>query len=369
MHYIFGSWFDPFTHGHEEIIKTVKKKMRAGDKLHILVTDNDEKTNRTPVEFRKQMVTAALASKNVKYDIDIQTNRMHEYLWVKYRQYDPKDITIVMGDDEWQSLVAGKWLYSNRLLTTYNFLVFARGTDEIAYKQANCTVVNNVKNWDVSSSAVREIFRTNPDCHYKDVQKYISKVVFNVIKHEGTLNAKNEIVSTCLYNQNPTNYVDLEKKWVENYKKQGWGAFANTVDILAYNNDKVLLIRRKKPPFCNYFATPGGFFNHSAFINKETGLLEKPDADLEHTAQRELMEETCLDLPVDKFDQIKTYSHMFDPRLRIVDTAFAVKVPTKMMKNILGADDALEACWFDINNLPKLAFHHEQIIKDWLKNR
>ena len=368
MHYIFGSWFDPFTHAHEAIIKAVKKRMRTGDKLHILVTDNDEKTNRTPAGVRMQMVRVALASKNVDYDIDIQTNRMYEYLWVNYRQVDPNEITVVIGDDEWKSLVAGKWLYSNRLLNTYRFLVFARDVP-VAYKQANCTIVDNSKTKGISSSAVREIFRLNPECHYKDVQKYISKVVFNFIRHDGEIDAKNNIVSTCLYNQNPTNYADLEKKWVENYKKQGWGAFANTVDILAYNNDKVLLIRRKKPPFCNYFATPGGFFNHSKFINKETGELEKPDADLEHAALRELREETCIDLPVEKFKQIKTYSHMFDPRLRIVDTAFAVKVPTKMMKNILGADDALEACWFDIDNLPKLAFHHEQIVKDWLKNK
>ena len=368
MHYIFGSWFDPFTHAHEAIIKAVKKRMRAGDKLHILVTDNDEKTNRTPADIRMQMVRVALASKNVDYDIDIQTNRMYEYLWDNYRQVDPNEITVVIGDDEWKSLVAGKWLYSNRLLNTYRFLVFARDVS-VAYKQANCTIVDNSKTKGISSSAVREIFRLNPECHYKDVQKYISKVVFNFIRHDGEIDAKNNIASTCLYNQNPTNYADLEKKWVENYKKQGWGAFANTVDILAYNNDKVLLIRRKKPPFCNYFATPGGFFNHSEFINKETGELEKPDADLEHAAQRELREETCIDLPVEKFEQIKTYSHMFDPRLRIVDTAFAVKVPTKMIKNILGADDALEACWFDINNLPKLAFHHEQIVKDWLKNK
>lgn len=368
MHYIFGSWFDPFTHAHEAIIKAVKKRMRAGDKLHILVTDNDEKTNRTPADIRMQMVRVALASKNVDYDIDIQTNRMYEYLWVNYRQVDPNEITIVIGDDEWKNLVTGKWLYSNRLLNTYKFLVFVRDVP-VAYKQANCTIVDNSKTKGISSSAVREIFRLNPECHYKDVQKYISKVVFNFIRHDGEIDAKNNIVSTCLYNQNPTNYADLEKKWVENYKKQGWEAFANTVDIVAYNNNKVLLIRRKKPPFCNTFATPGGFFNHSEFINKETGELEKPDADLEHAAQRELREETCINLPVEKFEQIKTYSHMFDPRLRIVDTAFAVKVPTKMIKNILGADDALEACWFDINNLPKLAFHHEQIVKDWLKNK
>ena len=60
---------------------------------------------------------------------------------------------------------------------------------------------------------------------------------------------------------------------------------------------------------------------------------------------------------------------MFDPRLRIIDTAFAVKVPTKKMKDLLGADDALEAAWFNVADLPKMAFHHDQIIKDWLLKR
>ena len=366
MHYIFGSWFDPFTHAHEAIIKAVKKRMRAGDKLHILVTDNDEKTNRTPAGARKQMVKVALASKNVDYDIDIQTNRMYEYLWVNYRQVDPNEITIVIGDDEWKSLVAGKWLYSNRLLNTYKFLVFARDA-AVAYKQANCTIVDNLKTEGISSSAVREIFRVNPECHYKDVQKYISKVVFNFIRHEGEIDAKNNIVSTCLYNQNPTNYADLEKKWVENYKKQGWGAFANTVDICAISGDEVMLIRRKKPPFMGHWCTPGGFFNHSAFKNKETGEMEKPDASLEHAAQREFREEAGLDIPVEKFTQIKTYSHMFDPRLRIIDTAFVVHVPGKDKKKAVAGDDAADVGWFKLDNLPKLGFHHGMIIEDALK--
>jgi len=60
MHYIFGSWFDPFTHAHEEIIKTIHKKLRQNDKFHILVTDNDEKKNRTSVEERCNMVRNAL---------------------------------------------------------------------------------------------------------------------------------------------------------------------------------------------------------------------------------------------------------------------------------------------------------------------
>lgn len=385
MHYIFGSWFDPFTHAHEAIIKSIKKKMRYGDKLHILVTDNDEKTNRTPVEARVEMVKTALESKCINYDIDIQKIRMYEYISWKFNKIPADQITIVIGEDEWIDLVDGKWKFSKQLLDNYKFIVATRddkicGNDELYKKygtQSNVTFIIDIKTANISSSAVREIFRKNPETHYKEVQPYISKVVFNFIKREGRLADKEEeingvkyrkgdIISDCLYNQNPTNYEKLEKKWVENYKQMGWGKFANTVDIVAYNNNKVLLIRRKKPPFCNTFATPGGFFNHSEFINKETGELEKPDADLEHAAQRELREETCIDLPVEKFEQIKTYSHMFDPRLRIIDTAFAVKVPTKRMKDVLGADDALEAAWFDVTDLPKMAFHHGQIIADWL---
>lgn len=367
MNYIFGSWFDPFTHAHEAIIKAVKKKMHANDKLYILVTDNDEKSGRTPAEIRKEMVKTALAAKNIRYELDIQKVRMYEYLWLYFRDCDPKDITIVIGGDEWKNLQAGKWFRSNQLLTTYNFLVFERDGLVTYSRKTPCPTVDSVDFEDVSSSAVREIFRTNPECHYKDVQKYISKVVFNFIRKEGKINDKNEIVTDCLYNQNPTNYADLMKKWIDNYKKQGWGKFANTVDICAVSGDEVLLIRRKKPPYRGYWCTPGGFFNHSEFKNRETGEMEKPDADLEHAAQREFREETGLDIPVEKFRQIKTYSHMFDPRLRIIDTAFLVHVPGKDKKKAVAGDDAADVGWFKLSELPKLGFHHGQIIEDTRK--
>ena len=122
----------------------------------------------------------------------------------------------------------------------------------------------------------------------------------------------------------------------------GWGKFANTVDVCAISGDEVMLIRRKKPPFMNYWGTVGGFFNHSEFKNKETGEMEKPDASLEHAAQREFREEAGLDIPVTKFTQIKTYSHMFDPRLRIIDTAFVVHIPGKDKKKAVAGDDAAD---------------------------
>lgn len=384
MHYIFGSWFDPFTHAHEAIIKGVKKKMRGDDLLHILVTDNDEKTGRTPVKYRIEMVNAAMANKNINYTVDIQKIRTYEYINWKLSNIDPKDITIVIGEDEWIDLVDGKWKFKKQLLANYNFLVAPRyligGIDpNPKYNEYdNMTVLKGINCLDISSSAVREIFRYNPEIHYKFVQPYISKVVFNVIKRAGFITdadievdgveyKKGDIVSNCLYNQNPTNYAQLEKEWVENYKKQGWGKFANTVDICALSGDEVMLIRRKKPPFMNYWCTPGGFFNHSEFKNKETGEMEKPDASLEYAAQREFREETSLDIPVTRFTQIKTYSHMFDPRLRIIDTAFVVHVPGKSKKKAIAGDDAADVGWFAVNDLPLLGFHHEMIIDDALE--
>ena len=84
---------------------------------------------------------------------------------------------------------------------------------------------------------------------------------------------------------------------------------------------------------------------NSKFKNKETGKMEKPDASLEHAAQREFWEEAGLDIPVEKFAQIKTYSHMFDPRLRIIDTAFVVHIPGKDKKKVVAGDDAADVLY------------------------
>jgi len=358
MHYIFGSWFDPVTKAHEAILKKLQKDiMDTDDKLIVCVTENDEKHNRTPVDVRYAMVKEMLAAKKIDATLIIQNQRMYDFLHQDFfNGIKPEEITIVIGEDEYSDLLHGKWKYSSKLTTTYHFIVFKR-TDNtnLAYDANVQEFMLDETVYHVSSSAVREIFYKNPDCHYKDVQDHISRPIFKYIK------------DNTLYDQNPLNYADIEKKFVEDYKARGWGTFANTVDILATCGDEVLLIRRKKPPFQNYWCTPGGFFDAVDMIDKETGATIKADADLEHAAQRELHEETQLDLPVDKFTQIKTYSHMFDPRLRIVDTAFHVRVSASDKKKAIGSDDAKDAAWFKISDLPKMGFHHEQIIQDYLR--
>lgn len=345
MIYYYGGTFDPITKAHEAIIRKIKKEMRDSDKLIIGIVQNDEKNYNVSVNDRMTMVKKSLDA----HEIVIQDKRTYAFLDAHYRG---EKITICMGEDEWHALCAGKWVNWDLLLKHYEFLVFYReeDNDEITLPggfNPNVTFLSTEDTTDgISSTAVREILFKNPECHYSDVRDYITHVVFRYIKD-------NE-----LYFQNGNDYVEKEKEFLKQYaiKKavNNWGEPSVTTDTIAYNGAKILLIRRGNYPYKNYWALPGGFF-------------EKTDEDLNYGAQRELKEETGIDIDPKYFRQIKTYGHNFDPRMKIVDVAFSVRVSKKDMDKVKGLDDACDARWFQIDELPKLAFHHEQIINDFLK--
>ena len=350
MIYYYGGTFDPITKAHEAIIRRIKKEMRESDKLIIGIVQNDEKNYNVSVNDRLNMVKKSLDA----HEIVIQDKRTYEYLDAHYRG---EKITICMGDDEWYALCSGKWVNWDLLLKSYEFFVFDRKVhdredkdDEIVLPAGINPTVTFLGTGDttdgISSTAVREILFKNPECHYSDVRDYITHVVFRYIKD-------NE-----LYFQNGNDYNEKEKEFLKEYavkkEKNHWGEPSVTTDTVAYNGDKILLIRRGNYPYKNYWALPGGFF-------------EKMDEDLNFGAQRELKEETGIDIDPKYFRQIKTYGHNFDPRMKIVDVAFSVRVNKKDMDKVKGLDDACDARWFQIDELPKLGFHHEQIINDFLK--
>ena len=318
--------------------------MRESDKLIIGIVQNDEKNYNVSVNDRLNMVKKSLDA----HEIVIQDKRTYAYLDAHYRD---EKITICMGEDEWYALCSGKWVNWDLLLKRYEFLVFNRENknDEImlpAGINPNVTFLGAEDTDGISSTAVREILFKNPECHYSDVRDYITHVVFRYIKD-------NE-----LYFQNGNDYNEKEKEFLKEYavkkEKNHWGEPSVTTDTVAYNGDKILLIRRGNYPYKNFWCLPGGFF-------------EKTDEDLNFGAQRELKEETGIDIDPKYFRQIKTYGHNFDPRMKIVDVAFSVRVNKKDMDKVKGLDDACDARWFQIDELPKLGFHHEQIINDFLK--
>ena len=122
---------------------------------------------------------------------------------------------------------------------------------------------------------------------------------------------------------------------------------ADCVVITKEKEPKVLLIQRGHEPFKGCWAFPGGFMNM--------------DETTEQCAVRELAEETGL--KVADIQQIGAYSKVDrDPRGRTVTVAYLAII--EKPEAVQGLDDAAKAQWFPISALPKLAFDHEEIMKD-----
>jgi 8-oxo-dGTP diphosphatase len=127
---------------------------------------------------------------------------------------------------------------------------------------------------------------------------------------------------------------------------------AVTIDTLVYRegNDciEVLLIKRKKEPYKDYWALPGGFLE----------MDETP----EDGAKRELMEETSLNIEVLK--EIGTFGDLNrDPRGRTITIAFYTFIDHRLQE-ATARSDASEVGWFSVKDLPPMAFDHEKIFKE-----
>lgn len=83
---------------------------------------------------------------------------------------------------------------------------------------------------------------------------------------------------------------------------------------------------------------------------------------LEEAAQRELLEETGLNYP--HLTQIHTFSDPDrDPRGRVISTCFAAVLPDPTQIELRAGSDAAQAGWYELGQLPPLAFDHELVIQ------
>lgn len=125
-----------------------------------------------------------------------------------------------------------------------------------------------------------------------------------------------------------------------------------TADIVVFrksrNAAEVLLIKRGHEPFLGMWACPGGFID----------MDETP----EDAALRELKEETGLSGI--EILQFHTYGAVHrDPRHRTIAITYAGILENNNAE-VRGGDDASDARWFSIHNIPGLAFDHNQILND-----
>lgn len=140
-------------------------------------------------------------------------------------------------------------------------------------------------------------------------------------------------------------YVPGEK-YPYQYKYEHMAVTTDCVIFTYEDRDlKVLLIRRGLEPFKGEWAFPGGFLR----INETA----------REGALRELFEETKLkDAPIRELGVFSDVDR--DPRERTITIAWYALVRPH---EVLGGDDAEEAVWFPIDELPKLAFDHAKIFQ------
>ncbi len=109
----------------------------------------------------------------------------------------------------------------------------------------------------------------------------------------------------------------------------------------------IVLIRRDNPPYQGSFALPGGFVEIGETV--------------ENAAAREAQEETGL--VIDLLGLIGIYSDPGrDPRGHVVSAAYL----SRGMGELHSGSDARSAEVVPLNNLPKLAFDHDKIVRDAL---
>lgn len=123
------------------------------------------------------------------------------------------------------------------------------------------------------------------------------------------------------------------------------------VTVIAVQDEALLLVKRAEPPAVGYWCLPGGYME----------LGENP----EDTARRELEEETALHAGPLAFVGFCPLPGGVDANV-LVCAYYASEV----MGTLLPGDDASDAQYFPINDLPPVAFPCHQILIDtYLKGR
>jgi len=122
-----------------------------------------------------------------------------------------------------------------------------------------------------------------------------------------------------------------------------------TTDGVVIDGGKVLLIERDRPPFEGSFALPGGFLDYDE--RGEDGVV------------REVREETGLETRV--VDVVGIYSDPGrDPRHHTVTLAYLLE---RTGGTLEPGDDAADAGFYPLDDLPEMAFDHAGIIGDALR--
>lgn len=121
---------------------------------------------------------------------------------------------------------------------------------------------------------------------------------------------------------------------------------AATVDGLLIKEGKILLVKRNHEPYFGFWAIPGGYLEFG-----ET---------LKEAVVREVKEETGLKTKIRTL--VGVYSKPKRHPKQAISVAYLLEIVGGEVKK---SQEATEIGWFNLDNLPPLAFDHQEIIKDY----
>jgi len=121
----------------------------------------------------------------------------------------------------------------------------------------------------------------------------------------------------------------------------------------------------KQPRSCGFLIVKGDpiesflLMKHPARWDLPKGHVDPGETDMQ-CALRELEEETGISAV--ELEQFRTFgTPARDPRERVITVAYMGALPDGGPEPEAG-DDAAEAAWFDVADLPTLAFDHDQVL-------
>lgn len=122
-----------------------------------------------------------------------------------------------------------------------------------------------------------------------------------------------------------------------------------TVDaIIKINDDKIVLVKRKNPPYKGWWALPGGIVEYGETV--------------EEAVKREVKEETGLEVEIERLVNVYSDPNR-DPRGHFISICFLCHKVGGVLK---AATDAAEVSIFplkEVKNL-RLAFDHKKMLED-----
>lgn len=130
------------------------------------------------------------------------------------------------------------------------------------------------------------------------------------------------------------------------------GRYANrgiAIDAIIVRDGQVLLIKRAREPAKDRWAFPGGHIDW--------------DESVEEAVVREVKEETNLTVTSTKL--LGVYSRPSRHPDQVIAVAYLVEISGQPQ----AGDDAAQAKYFPLSDLPPLAFDHLKMIKDFLKEK